>query len=408
MIELRPLPPSEAIAFFRSKGLVASFAWQDVWQEEHGKAFTVAKGMSLEIVQDIRDAVDAAIADGTTLQAFKKRLQPILEARGWWGRKAMTDPLTGEDKTVQLGSPRRLRTIFDVNLRTAYSAGKWERVQRTKASAPYLRYVAIMDGRTRPAHRAWNGVTLPADDPWWQTHTPPCGWRCRCTFIQVSARTMERRGWTVTTSPPKFPPTTYTNPRTGEVSRVEGGIDPGFNYNPGKAYLSSATPKPTDPAAPGADLVPSALRLPPIDGPVLEHDQSRGELQAAFLGQLGVAPGQARVIEDVDGWPLAIGEGLFSAANGAAYPSTAELPGLALAGAALAHPAEIRWVVQGGVNGAVILRRYLATVRSGDQLVDVLVDVGARTWSYRTSLETPANDDWRIGELAWSRPAARA
>jgi hypothetical protein len=33
------LPPERAIAFFRDKGLAASFAWQDRWQEEHDAAF---------------------------------------------------------------------------------------------------------------------------------------------------------------------------------------------------------------------------------------------------------------------------------------------------------------------------------------------------------------------------------
>ena len=44
-LSLKPLPPKEAIAYFRKKGLKKSFAWQDVWQEEHAKAFTVAKAM---------------------------------------------------------------------------------------------------------------------------------------------------------------------------------------------------------------------------------------------------------------------------------------------------------------------------------------------------------------------------
>jgi hypothetical protein len=35
---LTPTPPKEAIAYFRGKGLKASFAWQDMWQEEHAKA----------------------------------------------------------------------------------------------------------------------------------------------------------------------------------------------------------------------------------------------------------------------------------------------------------------------------------------------------------------------------------
>ncbi|HRD46827.1 MAG TPA: phage minor head protein, partial [Caulobacter sp.] len=241
------LPPQEDVTYFRDKGLLESFAWPDVWQEEHAKAFTVAKAMRRDILQDIYEAVDRALTDGTTLETFRKELTPLLQAKGWWGRQEATDPLTGEIRNVQLGSPRRLETIFDVNLRSAYQAGRWERIERTKAALPFLRYVAVQDGRTRPEHRAWHGTVLPADDPWWDTHYPPCGWRCRCTVTQATAGMLERRGWAVTETPPRGAPRLWRNPRTGETIVVETGIDPGFAYNVGKAHLRALAPSPVSP-----------------------------------------------------------------------------------------------------------------------------------------------------------------
>lgn len=232
-IALEPLAPREALRFFRKKGYRIGFAWQDVWQHEHQRAFTVAKAMSEDLLRDIREAVDDAIANGTTLAQFRERLTPILQQKGWWGRQAAVDPLTGEQRIVQLGSPRRLRTIFDVNLRTSYAAGRWEQVQRTKRARPYLRYVAVMDDRTREEHRAWHGTVLPVDDPWWDTHYPPNGWNCRCTVMQVSERDLERNGWSVDEAPADGM-TQWRNPRTGEIVEVPNGIDPGFAYNVGK------------------------------------------------------------------------------------------------------------------------------------------------------------------------------
>jgi hypothetical protein len=77
---------------------------------------------------------------------------------------------------------------------------------------------------------------LPVDDPWWDDHMPPNGWGCKCHVIQHSRRVSERRGG-VTTRPPGG---TYDwkNPKTGKTERVPIGIDPGWDYNPGK---SSAT-----------------------------------------------------------------------------------------------------------------------------------------------------------------------
>lgn len=232
-IELKPLPPREAIDYFRAKGFRQSFAWQDVWQDEHARAFTVAKAMQLDVLEDIREAVDRALSDGTTLDQFRKDLTPLLVDKGWWGRQSQVDPLTGQTRRVQLGSPRRLRVIFDVNLRTAYAAGRWDQIQRTKSLRPYLRYVAVDDIRTRPQHAAWHNTILPVDHPWWQTHYPPNGWNCRCIPRQLSAREAETLGGV--TEAPEVVERPYVNTRTGEEIQVPEGIDPGWGYHVGRA-----------------------------------------------------------------------------------------------------------------------------------------------------------------------------
>ena len=233
------LAPEKAIDLFREKGFVTAFAWQDVWQQEHDAAFTVAKMMDLDLLRDVRKAVDRAIADGVTFEDFRKELEPVLFDAGWWGKKEMIDPATGEPKLVQLGSPRRLRTIFRVNLQTAYQAGHWRQIQETKDEAPYLMYDAVDDGRTRAEHKSWDGTVLPADHAWWRTHMPPNGWGCRCGVIQLSADQVEAMGKQVAESAPEVRSFEYTNPRTGEISEVPQGVDPGWAYNPGASRLEN-------------------------------------------------------------------------------------------------------------------------------------------------------------------------
>ena len=232
------LPPREAVEHFRAKGLHAGFSWLDTDAASHLRSFTVAKAMQLDVLSDIRTAVDRAIAQGTTFEEFQDGLEPLLRKHGWWGRERMIDPDTGESKIVQLGSPRRLRIIFDTNLRMAYARGRWERIERVAEARPYLRYVATLDDRTRDQHRAWHGTVLRWDDPFWRTHYPPNGWFCRCTVQQLSEDDLEDFGYQVSPAPPEGwdQMRTWTNKRIKHGKRtyqVPRGIAPGFQHNVG-------------------------------------------------------------------------------------------------------------------------------------------------------------------------------
>jgi SPP1 gp7 family putative phage head morphogenesis protein len=227
--------PEAALRYFKRKGLNASFSWQDMWHEEHDAAFTIAKMMDLDLLRDMKEAVDQALAGGSTFQQFRKQVEPELVKRGWWGRAEMTDPASGEVKNVQLGSVRRLETIFRTNMQTSYSAGDWEQITDTADDAPYLMYDAIDDNRTRPQHHAWDGTTLRWDDVWWQSHRPPNGWNCRCSTIQLSADDLAAMGKSPDKVAPPIFTREFTNKRSGEVTKVPIGIDPGFSYNIGQA-----------------------------------------------------------------------------------------------------------------------------------------------------------------------------
>lgn len=239
MADLTPLPPAEAIRFLEAKGYRVGFAWQDTWHEQHAQDFTVAKMAEVDLLQDTHASLTKALKDGQSYETWAADIEGVLKARGWWGRSAMTDPLDGVTKIVQLGSERRLRIIFDTNVRMSMAAGQWERIRRLAPARPYLRYVAVLDAKVRPEHLAWHGTILPWDHPWWKTHSPPCGWRCRCHLQQVSAKDVERNNWQVTETPPPEDPRPWLNKRTGEVSMVPAGVDPGFAYHKGDASGSA-------------------------------------------------------------------------------------------------------------------------------------------------------------------------
>ncbi len=218
------LPFEEAIAFFKQKVPVKTQHWTDVWQDAHSRAFMVAGAAQDALVEDFRQAILKAIEDGTTLAEFRQDFDQIVARHGW----------------VHNGSPGwRAQTIYDTNLRSAYSAGRY--AQQTDPDTlrvfPYWTYMHGDSVHPRPMHLAWNGTTLRADDPWWDSHYPPGGWRCSCYVVSTSRRGLARMGKSGPDTAPADDPVPWRNPRTGTVHMVPKGIQPGFGYNPGKAWL---------------------------------------------------------------------------------------------------------------------------------------------------------------------------
>ena len=237
-IRLGAVRPEEAVGAFTERGLLQpTFRWQDVWQQEHARAFAVAGVARLDILQAFRDGIDEAVKTGLNPQDFRARMQTMLEARGFWGNVTIKDPATGQERTTRFDQAR-LQLIYDVNLRQSYAAGRWEAIQRNKKRMPYLVYRTMRDERVRASHKPWDGLALPVDHAFWQTHYPPNGWRCRCTAFAASEKDLQRMrdaGLPVKTEAPPDQWLDYTNPYTGEITPVPRGVDPGFAYNPGMA-----------------------------------------------------------------------------------------------------------------------------------------------------------------------------
>ncbi|WP_427193671.1 hypothetical protein KP615_09710 [Treponema denticola] len=247
--------PKEALDYIKNKNLKVGFSYKDVWNEEHATAFTVAKAMQIDVLSDLKKAVEKAIEDGQSFETFKKNIKPTLQQKGWWGKKKMTDPLTGEVIDAQLGSDRRLKTIYNVNLRSAYQKGQYDRTM-TSDSHPYLIYRVGNSVKHRDQHLAWNGLTLPKDDPFWDSHFPPNGYGCKCYTRAVSeARkkkyesegikippTVDGSGGgilKIKTKPPIAEYKQYFNERKGYVEKIPKGITPGFNWNQGNPRTES-------------------------------------------------------------------------------------------------------------------------------------------------------------------------
>ena len=178
--QLQKLTPQEAVDWLIARGhLTKSYAWQDVWQDEHGHQFTVSRLARLDLLQALYEAIVQSVQGDLSRKDWMRDAEQLLTDAGWWGTKAVTDPADGEIKLTKFDAAR-LRLIYDTNTRQAYATGLWERVERSKRTHPYVRYITKQDERVRASHRAWDNLVLPVDDAFWKTHWPPNGWRCRC------------------------------------------------------------------------------------------------------------------------------------------------------------------------------------------------------------------------------------
>lgn len=209
-------PFAEQIDFFRQKLNLTTEAWDDIWQAAHDRAFVVAGATRADLLNDLRAAVDKAVAQGTSLRTFQNEFREIVARHGWTG-------WTGEGR--QAGEAWRTRVILETNLRTSWAAGRWQQLNdpELKAERPFWRYVhSGLAHEPRAQHKAWSDarLTLPADDPFWQVYYPPNGWGCGCRVVSERAPAAGAQ----TTPPP------------GWDSDTPPGVDEGWAYAPGASW----------------------------------------------------------------------------------------------------------------------------------------------------------------------------
>jgi SPP1 gp7 family putative phage head morphogenesis protein len=203
-LRLEPLTFEEALQHFKDKLPMTLEEFKALEAVMRARAFTVANVATLDIVQAIYDELLKAIETGGTIAEFRERVNAYIEDEGYIGLSAY-----------------RTDNIFRTNIQTAYNAGRYEQqtLPAVAEGRPIWIYDAVNDDRTRPAHRAMNGVARRFDDHFWDTWYPPNGYRCRCSVRSASEEGAARRGLTVDTA---------------EMS-VNLSPDPGFETNPAKS-----------------------------------------------------------------------------------------------------------------------------------------------------------------------------
>ncbi|MBQ7568191.1 minor capsid protein, partial [bacterium] len=224
------------------EAVTMSWNWRDTWQEEHKRAFVVAKMAKADLLTEVHASLQKAIDEGLSFEQWKKEIVPKLEGK-WLGKtigqlwdelsdeeKAKHEPPSAEEREKVI-APKRLETIFRTNMAVANAAGHYKQLMDTRTIYPYWRYVTRADPRVRDAHKPLHNKVFKWDDPFWETFFPPNGFRCRCHVSPMTKRQVERD--------PKLriEESNITEGEDGRKILDLGGRyyrnDPGWDYNPG-------------------------------------------------------------------------------------------------------------------------------------------------------------------------------
>ena len=180
--------PTEAIDFLGRKKIVETERWDDLQWGEHSHAFTVAHSTGAGVLDEIYGLMDTAMRDGTGFGTFKRDMRRLMRDKGWYGR---SDKSAKDKKYVNW----RLRTMYETNIATAFSAGKTRKMLRNASRRPWWIYKSLMVGENRrEAHKLMHNTARRYDDPFWDTYDPPNGWGCKCTKVSASESGVERLG----------------------------------------------------------------------------------------------------------------------------------------------------------------------------------------------------------------------
>lgn len=216
-LEFDRVPFSEALDFFRNKVNIPTDKWNDLWEEEHNIAFTIAGITQAELLEDIRQALEKAIAQGKTRQEFLSEFDEIIAQRGWAYRG---------DKNW------RANLIYQENTRGAHRAGRYAQMSDVDVLKD-RQFVQWLHGDTRhprPLHLHLDRKVFPASQLD-ALNRLLGGFGCQCELVSVSQRDIDREGLTVEDLPELGSLITITDDRKRQTAvRVEA--DPGWDYLP--------------------------------------------------------------------------------------------------------------------------------------------------------------------------------
>jgi len=203
-------PYSSALNFLQGRLDLSNDALASLTRAFGDEAVNVTRNFSAAVEDKVANAVRESIAAGEHVGAGVARMRAAFEAAGVTNQKSYA-----------------IETLFRTQNSLAYSAG-----QSHANSDPAIdeilwgyEYATVEDDRVRANHAALDGVRLPKDDPRWATITPPCGFNCRCTRLEIFHGDAEAR---------------TVAPRVKNIDGINAAPvpDEGWDFDPGQLFAA--------------------------------------------------------------------------------------------------------------------------------------------------------------------------
>jgi SPP1 gp7 family putative phage head morphogenesis protein len=176
----KAVPNDEAIDFISSKPVVSREVFDELLPELQARAFTITGVELASVQQAVRDLI-AELPAGTPWKTVVGNIVNTISPY-------MVDPNAPEEEKLkqQAAAQSKAELLLRVHGQEAYSAAAWRVMDRQRQVFKYWQYQTMGDARVRAEHKALDGITLPANSPFWQRHFPPWDWGCRCIAIPIS------------------------------------------------------------------------------------------------------------------------------------------------------------------------------------------------------------------------------
>jgi len=191
----------------------------DSLSEKYGEdAVRATRNLGLYTDRKVQETMARLVEQGSHVRGGTKRLATVFGKLG-------IDEVKDQSGRI-ISRPHKIETIFRTQVQQAYAAGRWQAAQDPDIDEIMWgwEYVTVGDDRVRPAHELLDGTKARKNDPIWNTLTPPNGFNCRCTTIEIFDDQVE------------LAQESFPQPKVIDGQTIYPEPDKGFSFNPGNVF----------------------------------------------------------------------------------------------------------------------------------------------------------------------------